>query len=837
MYNDRQKREFDNLKNEIARLKKIIEWYEATYERRSILGVIKTKLSNKRKEQFFFTRLKTDLKKGIKKIERLFFRKKIKLATQQATVELKKHTFCAIVNHNNNENAKLLFKTFSPYLTTQVIDSGSTIKTPEFINLPNIYYSGLYNYAYQHAKSNNFKYLLFICSDVIVDESEAEKMFRNLRLIDLEEIGVYSPSSTGRSHYQCKKQNENGFRIVDFVEGFFFFANMKVLERFSEIDTKLNLYGWGIDVAKGFYTKKMNLLSIIDDGVSIHHPDTTGYSINKAEEQMVSWFRMLPEGKDLINFYENIVHYVRSGEQDQLKISVIIPCYNQAAYLKECVYSVFTQTYSNYEIIIINDGSTDRTDALATLLANTFNQIKYVKQTNQGLGATRNKGLEVAQGNYIQFLDADDYISTNKFVSAIHAFLDDSKLDIAYSNYLCFEDGNQEKTWTYSRVEFIGSPLVDLIDEWEKDLSIPVHCFLFKRDVINDTRFDISLPNHEDWEFHLSIASKMPNYSFVEGGTAYYRMKKVAMSQNKELMKDGKNRCIANIISSQKIPQKYLPSLYKRFDYTIAVGIISCRKNVEKMKMIRNTWLRDLKTYQIHYYIIIGDPSISDYKMEDDILYVPCADNYENLPQKVVAFYRYINENTDYDFVYKIDDDCFMNIENLFSTYFWNFDYFGRTVATSEKDLNRNWHDGKCQDQSLNEVPYARDYLGPWCGGGYGYFLSRKSLEVISGMSDYISTDLYEDKAIGDALRKKKITPQENKRYRVLDISAFEIDAANEIEFKKLIDEIGYDLLEHEVVIEVQKEFQFRLIQEKKTELINEKKIKNTIFKQSTNGF
>jgi glycosyltransferase involved in cell wall biosynthesis len=822
MYNDQQKKEFDSLKKEIARLKKIIEWYEATYERRSILGIIKSKLVAKKRNQFFFTKIKIKFENLFKKLNNSFIRRETKLTTEQAILKLRELTFCAIANHNNNANAKLLSNTFSRYLTTQVIDSGSAVKEKEFINLPNVYYSGLYNYAYEYAKSNNYQYLLFICSDVIVDVDEAEKMFQNLTLIKLEDIGVYSPASTGRSHYQCKKKNEGGFRIVDFVEGFFFFANMKVLEKFSKIDIQLNPYGWGIDVAKGFYSKKMGLLSIIDDSISIHHPDKTGYSISSAEDQMTNWFGTLEFGNEILAFHENRVQLIRSGAEDNMKISVIVPCYNQVEYLKECIYSIFSQTYSNYEIIIINDGSTDGTDELVTSLTNIFNQVKYVKQNNQGLGATRNKGLDIAQGDYIQFLDADDYVSENKFNTAIQAFINDPQLDIAYSQYVCFQDGDPDKKWTYSRVELMDPPIVDLITEWERALSIPVHCFLFKREIINNSRFDITLPNHEDWEFHLTIASKTPSYSYTPEATAYYRMKKVAMSQNKELMKDGKNRCIANLISSQKIQHKHLPALYERLDYRIVVGIISCKKNVEKIKAIRNTWLRDLNTHQIPYYIVMGDPSINACKLENDILYVPCADNYESLPQKVLELYQFIYEKTTYDFVYKIDDDCFLNIENLFSTYFWNFNYFGRTVATKEEDLDRSWHSGKCSDQTLNKTAYSRPYSGPWCGGGYGYFLSREAIKNICNMADYVQTDLYEDKAIGDVLRKKKITAEENVRYRVLDITEFNINDNDndEDEFKKIVDQIGYSILDYEAIINLQKEFQFKMIQNKKMNLI-----------------
>jgi glycosyltransferase involved in cell wall biosynthesis len=803
--------EIKKLKEEISKLNKSIEWYKQTYQDRSLAGIIKTRLLTEENKSFL--RYIPSLIGGIRlRLKRVFHPPK--------NTSLARETFCAIVNYNCNENARKLSETFSPYFTTSVLDSGSAVKDKSFINLPNIYYSGLYNHAYKYALSKGYKYLLFICSDVLVEPLEAEKMFENLSRINLEEVGVYSPSSTGRSHYQCKKANEEGLRIVDFVEGFFFFANIKMLAQFGAIDTRLNLYGWGIDVAKGFYSKKMGLLNLLDDGVTIHHPEETGYSSDKAEKQMMEWFRNLPQGDELIRFHENRVKVIRSGRHENLKISIIIPCYNQAQYLRDTVYSIFTQTYSDYEIIIINDGSSDKTDEIAVGLQKQFNQVKYIKQENQGLGATRNTGLDSATGELIQFLDADDHLSANKFNQAIQTYISNDDVNIVYSAYLCFEDGNPTKTWTYSRVELTADPLLDLITQWEKELSIPVHCMMFKKEIIGNTRFDISLPNHEDWEFHLTIASKRPHYAFNPQETAYYRIKQIAMSQDKEKMKDGKNRCIANIISSNKISSNYLLPLYQRFDYKIALGIITCKKNIHKINGIQKTWGQDLHTFNIPYFFIIGNPDLKECKLEGDTLYVPCPDDYENLPQKVFYFYQYIVEKTNFEYIYKIDDDCYLNVENLYSTYFWNFDYFGKIVATEESHLNRTWHFGKCTTQKLNKEIYSRPYLGPWCGGGFGYFLSRKALEKLMTMSDFIKTDLYEDKAVGDALRKLEILPQENSRYKTIDIQRFDIDHNNKEAFHNLIYHIGSDIFSYEIIMELRHEFQFLQIQKKRNEIL-----------------
>lgn len=100
-------------------------------------------------------------------------------------------------------------------------------------------------------------------------------------------------------------------------------------------------------------------------------------------------------------------------------VSVIIPLYNSADYLIETVQSVLNQSWKNIEVIIVDDGSTDQSYAVATSLVGP--QIKLFKQSNKGASAARNLGLANAQGNYIQYLDADDLLSTDKIETQLKA--------------------------------------------------------------------------------------------------------------------------------------------------------------------------------------------------------------------------------------------------------------------------------------------------------------------------------------------------------------------------------------------------------------------------------
>lgn len=101
-------------------------------------------------------------------------------------------------------------------------------------------------------------------------------------------------------------------------------------------------------------------------------------------------------------------------------VSVIVPVYNVENHLEKCLESIITQTYKNLEIICINDGSTDSSFEILQKYAQKDNRIKLVNQENKGLGATRNVGLEVAQGEFISFIDSDDWVDKSLYQNCIN---------------------------------------------------------------------------------------------------------------------------------------------------------------------------------------------------------------------------------------------------------------------------------------------------------------------------------------------------------------------------------------------------------------------------------
>lgn len=121
------------------------------------------------------------------------------------------------------------------------------------------------------------------------------------------------------------------------------------------------------------------------------------------------------------------------------QISVIIPVYNVEKYLERCVKSVTQQTFTDLEIILVNDGSTDGSKAICDELAKEDTRIRVIHKENGGLSDARNTGIEAARGNYIGFVDSDDFIETNCF-DVLYHLINKSNADIAAGSiYNCYE--------------------------------------------------------------------------------------------------------------------------------------------------------------------------------------------------------------------------------------------------------------------------------------------------------------------------------------------------------------------------------------------------------------
>jgi glycosyltransferase involved in cell wall biosynthesis len=220
----------------------------------------------------------------------------------------------------------------------------------------------------------------------------------------------------------------------------------------------------------------------------------------------------------LIKLSATISNY--SNKTENQTVSVIIPCYNMCEYVLETIESVLLQTYQDFEIIIVNDGSTDATQEILESIANP--KIKIIHTINQGLANARNTGISNSSGKYILPLDADDRISNRYLELACAAFQSNPNLNLVYGRAEYF--GDQKEEWNLEKFDLKKLLMYNQI----------YASAIFKREDYNKTKgYDSQMKfGWEDWEFWISLLGSHadPQVHFITQEIVfYYRVRNNSM--------------------------------------------------------------------------------------------------------------------------------------------------------------------------------------------------------------------------------------------------------------------------------------------------------------------
>ncbi|RZK16460.1 MAG: glycosyltransferase family 2 protein [Flavobacterium sp.] len=205
-------------------------------------------------------------------------------------------------------------------------------------------------------------------------------------------------------------------------------------------------------------------------------------------------------------------------------VTIIIPCYNQAIFLNDSVGCIINQTYSNWECIIINDGSRDDTGEVAKQFAKHDNRIKYIEKENGGLASARNAGLKNATGEYIQFLDADDIIENEKLALSVEAFNKNPENNFVISDFVMHH--MYESKFILPKVNLSNMNLTFdyLLLNWDPyGFNFPIHSPVYKASVLKEFYFNENFRAVEDLILHLQIFKYYNNYSSINKPLAVYR--------------------------------------------------------------------------------------------------------------------------------------------------------------------------------------------------------------------------------------------------------------------------------------------------------------------------
>lgn len=249
---------------------------------------------------------------------------------------------------------------------------------------------------------------------------------------------------------------------------------------------------------------------------------------------------------------------------NQNLISVIIPVYNVENYLDRCITSVIDQTYKNLEILLVNDGSTDKSGEICDNYAQQDKRIKVIHKKNGGLSSARNAGLDIAKGDFIGFLDSDDFIAL-EYYEILFKILAESNSDLSFCSFQRFYNYDELKKIdlnNYTIDIFLNTKIFD--DFYNKSNfveNVIVWNKLYKKEIWNSLRFPIGRFHEDEFICH-EIFFLSQKIAKVDLKMYYYLQREGSIMSNNNYLEKFIDILDSNNLRLQFSKRNNLPKLY-----------------------------------------------------------------------------------------------------------------------------------------------------------------------------------------------------------------------------------------------------------------------------------
>lgn len=289
--------------------------------------------------------------------------------------------------------------------------------------------------------------------------------------------------------------------------------------------------------------------------------------------------------------------------EEYFLISIVIPVYNAEKYLEQCLNSITNQTYKNFEVILVNDGSIDHSESICMDFVKVDTRFKYFTKVNGGASSARNLGLDNAQGKYITFIDADDWVDENHLEVLINNIKENNS-DMAVSSIKKFDNVSRFKFRVYSnqekyllnynklnREEFlvILPKLIHASNSYKIAVSK-----LFKKELVMDIRFDESIVYGEDLDFFFKIYNNISIILCVDEVTYVYRRHNESTSSKFNQQYAEQELLIYKKIY-EKIEELGLPTIHY---YTTIRDLLEFQKDFLENRVLFNEYQEFLKNIE-----------------------------------------------------------------------------------------------------------------------------------------------------------------------------------------------------------------------------------------------
>lgn len=217
---------------------------------------------------------------------------------------------------------------------------------------------------------------------------------------------------------------------------------------------------------------------------------------------------------------------------NRIQISIIVPVYNAEQYLSKCIESIIVQTYKNWELLLIDDGSPDNSGEICDEYAKRDNRIRVFHKSNGGVSSARNLGLEMALGEWVTFVDADDWISNNFIENLYKPILSDNTIEFVQGG--CTNYINNKIAGIEQQYEYLVSTEPIYVFNHFRGLTVSK---LFKLNIIrtSELKFDEQMYTTEDMAFTLDYILHITKYCFISEVGYYYRHNPNSLTHSKKI--------------------------------------------------------------------------------------------------------------------------------------------------------------------------------------------------------------------------------------------------------------------------------------------------------------
>jgi len=292
-------------------------------------------------------------------------------------------------------------------------------------------------------------------------------------------------------------------------------------------------------------------------------------------------------------------------------VSVIIPIYNAENYISRCIESILNQSLTSFEVILINDGSTDNSDEICTAYASRDERLKVINIENHGPGYARNIGLENAKGKYIQFTDSDDTLPVN-YLEAMVQRIEDEKSDLVICGIKTLKNNNKvDKLTVQEELNINKKPIIELfVSLLEKGLAYSPCNKLYRNEIIqnNNIHFGTEFKLGEDALFNISYIKQSKSFSVEDSVFYEYHQNDGSLIRSflhnkfeiQTILYENLKKLVKEVTSINSNESMYL---YYQYEFTfvfINYYLPDCPMNSSERKKMINKMIQDDTVQEIY---------------------------------------------------------------------------------------------------------------------------------------------------------------------------------------------------------------------------------------------